>query len=218
MWQLFINNTVGGGPTASHFSCFAKKSNPKKATPDSPSLRDSLRCSSGQAAAQLALAGHTPRAPLRSSNSARRLPLTSLRYSVANKGKEIQNQKRLCSVRDAHALFELKQSVGAVSPHCPSGFEFLVLTLHPFCIAEGGRSNWEEGDNLPHSGMLRWRLTFRLCRNQHCLSSAAAHVVCGLLGRVAQPPNLIARPKEPEGRYGRVAFSLVTFIWRSKRK
>jgi hypothetical protein len=36
--------------------------------------------------------------------------------------------------------------------------------------------------------------------------------------RVPQPPNFIARPKEPEGRYGRVAFSLVTFILAKQKK
>ncbi len=58
----------------------------KKRRPDPPSLWDSLRCSSGQAAVQLALAVRTLRALLRSSNSARRNPLTILRYSVADKG------------------------------------------------------------------------------------------------------------------------------------
>ena len=49
-------NFAGGSPAAGHFSCFAKKSNQKKATPGSPVLRTSLRCSPCRAAAQLALA------------------------------------------------------------------------------------------------------------------------------------------------------------------
>jgi len=44
------------------------------------------------------------------------------------------------------------------------------------------------------------------------------HVAAQQIVRVAQPPNFIARPKEPEGRYGRDAFSLASFFWRSKRK
>ena len=47
---------AGGSPAAGYFSCFAKKSNQKKATPGSPVLRTSLRCSPCRAAAQLALA------------------------------------------------------------------------------------------------------------------------------------------------------------------
>jgi hypothetical protein len=47
------NNFAGGGPAASYFSCFAKKSSQKKATPaHRPS--GSLRCSPDRAAAQLA--------------------------------------------------------------------------------------------------------------------------------------------------------------------
>jgi hypothetical protein len=45
----------------------------------------------------------------------------------------------------------------------------------PFCAAEGWQLNWDEGE--------------------HCLSSAAACVLCKLSGRVAQPPNLTAKPK-----------------------
>ena len=47
---------AGGSPAAGYFSCFAKKSNQKKATPGSPVLRTPLRCSPRRAAAELALA------------------------------------------------------------------------------------------------------------------------------------------------------------------
>ena len=70
---------------------------------------------------------------------------------------------------------------------------------NPFCAASGWQSNWDEGDNTPRSGLLRRRLTLAkpmLCRSQHCLSSAAGHGLCASLGRVAQPPNLTAKPKE----------------------
>ena len=37
-------------------------------------------------------------------------------------------------------------------------------------------------------------------KGEHCSSSAAARALCGLPGRVAQPPNLPVKPKVPEGR------------------
>jgi len=52
-------NFAGGSPAAGYFSCFAKKSNQKKAIPNPPPLRGSLRCSAGQAAAELALRAQT---------------------------------------------------------------------------------------------------------------------------------------------------------------
>ena len=48
---------AGGSPAATHFSCFAKKSKQKKATPDSSAHRASLRYSKRQAAAELGLVG-----------------------------------------------------------------------------------------------------------------------------------------------------------------
>jgi hypothetical protein len=65
----------------------------------------------------------------------------------------------------------------------------------PFCAAEVWQLNWDEGE--------------------HCLSSAAACVLCKLSGRVAQPPNLTANPK---GRRSRVPFCLVTLFWACKIK
>jgi hypothetical protein len=65
----FKPNTVGGSPTASHFFLLRqRKSNQKEGDPGLPPLRGSLDISPTSGAAQLALAGHTPRAPLRSSN------------------------------------------------------------------------------------------------------------------------------------------------------
>ena len=52
-------NFAGGSPAAGYFSYFAKKSNQKKAIPNSPPLRGSLRCSANQAAAELALRAQT---------------------------------------------------------------------------------------------------------------------------------------------------------------
>ena len=53
---------------------------------------------------------------------------------------------------------------------------------------------------------------------EHCLSSATSHVLCGLLGRVAQPPGLTSSTGYPEGARQGVPFSLVSFFWASKRK
>ncbi len=50
-----------------------------------------------------------------------------------------------------------------------------------------------------------------------CSSSAAGHVLCALLGRVAQTPNLLAKPKEPEGRRSGVAFFWLTFLGEARK-
>jgi len=75
-------NFAGGSPAAGYLSWFAKKGNPKKANPNPPPLRGSLRCwlrhnlkvslhrnkplcgvlSTGQAAAELARSAARPRA------------------------------------------------------------------------------------------------------------------------------------------------------------
>ena len=49
----FPRSEAGGSPAASHFLCFAKESNQRKATPGSSPLRGSLRCSQTRAAAEL---------------------------------------------------------------------------------------------------------------------------------------------------------------------
>jgi len=50
------DNTAGGCPAASHFFLLRqRKSNQKEGDPGLPPLRGSLRCSTGQAAAELAL-------------------------------------------------------------------------------------------------------------------------------------------------------------------
>jgi len=50
---------AGGSPAASHFSCFAKKSNQKKANPGLPPLRGSLEKPQTGGAAELALRAQT---------------------------------------------------------------------------------------------------------------------------------------------------------------
>jgi hypothetical protein len=53
-------NFVGGSPTASHFLLLRQKeSNQRKGDPGLPPLRGALRCSTGQAAAELALRAQT---------------------------------------------------------------------------------------------------------------------------------------------------------------
>ena len=54
------NNFAGGSPAASHFFLLRqRKSNQKEGDPGLPPLRGSLRCSTGQAAAELALRAQT---------------------------------------------------------------------------------------------------------------------------------------------------------------
>ena len=53
-------NTAGGSPAASHFLLLRQKeSNQRKGDPGLPPLRGALRCSTGQAAAELALRAQT---------------------------------------------------------------------------------------------------------------------------------------------------------------
>src|SRR3989338_4687769 len=63
------NNPAGGSPAASHFLLLRQKeSNQRKGDPGLPPLRGSLDQPQVSGAAQLDLAGRTPRAPLRDSN------------------------------------------------------------------------------------------------------------------------------------------------------
>ena len=62
-------NFAGGRPAASHFFLLRqRKSNQKEGDPGLPPLRGTLDQPQASGAAQLDLAGHTKRAPLRSSN------------------------------------------------------------------------------------------------------------------------------------------------------
>ena len=74
---------VGGSPTASHFFLLRqRKSNQKEGAPGLPPLRGTLDQPQASGAAQLDLAGRTPRAPLRDSNSAR----LNLHFLAADRG------------------------------------------------------------------------------------------------------------------------------------
>src|SRR3989338_3375122 len=86
--------TAGGSPAASHFLLLRQKeSNPRKGDPGLPPLRGTLDQPQASGAAQLDLAGRTPRAPLRDSNSAR----LNLRLLAADRGdaqgRKSENQK-----------------------------------------------------------------------------------------------------------------------------
>jgi hypothetical protein len=52
---------------------------------------------------------------------------------------------------------------------------------------------------------------------EHCLSSAAGHVLCALLGRVAQPRLLAKYRGNPEGAANRGRFLLVTFLGKTRK-
>ena len=74
---------AGGCPAASHFFLLRqRKSNQKEGDPGLPPLRGTLDQLQASGAAQLDLAGRTPRAPLRDSNSAR----LNLRFLAADRG------------------------------------------------------------------------------------------------------------------------------------
>jgi hypothetical protein len=69
----------------------------------------------------------------------------------------------------------------------------------PLCAASGWQANWGVSA-------------------APCSSSATGHVLCALLGRVAQTPNLTDKPKVPVGRCGGGPFCLGTLFWASKIK
>src|SRR5450756_1109499 len=76
-------NFAGGSPAASHFFLLRqRKSNQKEGDPGLPPLRGTLDQPQASGVAQLDLAGRTPRAPLRDSNSAR----LNLRSLAADRG------------------------------------------------------------------------------------------------------------------------------------
>ena len=89
------SNFAGGRPATDYLSCLAKKGNPKKVP---PVRRPSGFLDQPQAsgAAQLALTGHTNRAPLRSSDITR----LNLRLLAADRGgaQGNENLKVLCAL------------------------------------------------------------------------------------------------------------------------
>ena len=91
-------NIAGGSPAASYFLLLRQKeSNQRKGDPGLPPLRGTLDQPQASGAAQLDLAGRTPRAPLRDSNSAR----LNLRSLAADRGgaQGKEKQKMLCALR-----------------------------------------------------------------------------------------------------------------------
>jgi len=101
----FAATDAGGSPAASHFSCFAKKSNQKKAAPGSPPFQGALRYSRLKAAAELVgrndfSSGALAMAP--SSDSPRRQPLQPLRCSAARTG--FADVTPLCRFKQADPL------------------------------------------------------------------------------------------------------------------
>jgi hypothetical protein len=69
MYTRIKIKTAGGSPAASHFFLLRqRKSNQKEGDPGLPPLRGTLDQPQASGAAQLDLAGRTPRAPLRDSN------------------------------------------------------------------------------------------------------------------------------------------------------
>ena len=79
-----------------------KESNQRKGDPGLPPLRGSLDISPTSGAAQLALAGHTKRAPLRSSDSARLNLRLLVKYRGGAQGKEKRRSKSHGGQQVAH--------------------------------------------------------------------------------------------------------------------
>src|SRR5450759_3405157 len=112
-WPNTKINIAGGSPATSHFLLLRQKeSNPRKGDPGLPPLRGTLDQPQASGAAQLDLAGRTPRAPLRDSNIAR----LNLRFLAADRGgaqgmkSEKQHFKIVGWARCAHHL--LNRCVG----------------------------------------------------------------------------------------------------------
>ena len=113
-------------------------------------------------------AGRLRNSALRASDSPRRLPPARLCYSAVERGNPNGNFNTEPPVRALPG--QTKNTATRFARDC-------TFSGVPFCAASVCRSNWDEGE--------------------HCSSSAAACVLCKLLGRVAQPPNLAGKPKEP---------------------
>jgi len=104
------SNTVGGSPTASHFSCFAKISNQKKAIPGLPPLRGSLDFSSTSGAAELARSAAQPRAQTVLAQLHRLLMKN--RGGAQGKVNQSPKQKKPCA-HSAHQTKKQGKRVGA---------------------------------------------------------------------------------------------------------
>ena len=133
-------NFVGGSPTASHFFLLRqRKSNQKEGDPGAPPLRGSLDISPTSGAAQLALAGHTKRAPLQSSNSARLNLRLFAKYRGGAQGK--RNSRAVLCGHECPRFFLCKY-VGRFAPNIQKLrvliFRFF-LPLFRHRVAEAGQ-------------------------------------------------------------------------------
>ena len=95
------------------------------------------------------------------------------KFEAVHRGVVSQNpkQKQKCSVRAAHTKSTKNMWATAHTP--PSFMKPLLILIfgphHP-PPSSGGWSG-VVGDNTARSDLLRWRLTFRLCRSHDCLST-----------------------------------------------
>ncbi len=200
--SLHTRSLAGGSPAASYFSCFAKKSNQKKATPlRRPSASRSQQSQVGQCGNSLRLYFEGSEAQ----TSALLLTGLSPSSAAASEG-EVQRQSQ-----NPNPGFPR-----ACGPRNDESRSFAMPSLR------GG-----EADEAIQSR--KWIFTSRafspLCRRGRRAelgdveASVFEHVAAKQIVRVCEPPNSGLRPRlAPKGRHSGVAFSLVTFSWPNKRK
>ena len=171
------------------FFCFAKRKEPKKRRPQSaiPSGFPALLGRSG-----FLINSHDP-LRVHVLKHIRQNSLTRLRYSVAEQGREKQIQKQnLQPAGGRKAPTYSKRQRGHL---CPPYYAFEFL------------SPVRRLDISPTSGDL----------GEHCPSSAAGHVLCALLGRVAQPHLLAKYRGNPKGAANRGQLLWVTFLGKTRK-
>ena len=173
-----ITKTVGGGPTASHFSCLAKKSNQKKSPPV-------CRPFGVPCVARLVRRLRNSRCALRQSS-----PKSPDQPALPGgaQGMKIQNPRTKTREVGNGRLANTKENVREA--HTKPPLTFIPLSAASF------RSKRAVG------------------LGEHCLSTWPRSGSCEL----RSPARLLLSEGTPQGRQTRVAFFLVTFSWRSKKK
>ena len=116
-----VFTVAGGSPAASHFCCFAKKSNQKKAIPGLPPLRGSRVKSQSCGAAELARSATQPRAQTVLAQPHRMIAI----FSAVHRGRYVNNKstskpQAVCAQRTPKSK---KQKTCGLCPHSYFDFE-----------------------------------------------------------------------------------------------
>ena len=187
----FKTNTVGGSPTASHFLLLRqKKVTQEKATPIRHPFGVPCVARLVRLPHKLARSATRPRAQTYSSEFPDPPPLLGGGTGEGKAKTKIKNQSPRRWAQSAHLL--IKKQRGHSCPH-KTAFEFL--------------SPVRRLDISQTSGDL----------GEHCPSSAAGHVLCAPLGRVAQPRLFAKYRGNPEGAANRGRLLLVTFLGKTRK-